>query len=365
MNILIIKTQEKRNRYRFVSAPLREIENVNVTIFEDKRNILSFIYRSFLYAIRNENFDIILIIGGDFKNSFWALLAKIFIKAKVICRLGGDPILVVERTIKTILKKHQFSKYVKLSINLFITRILLRHIDGAIVVNNEFLVSKIKEFAKKDFPITVIPQVAEAKIDSSTMSREPKSDLNLLTVTNLAYEEKYEGVIAIIKHLIHYVRTNKLDTKIIFDILGGGYYLLELNRFLEKYKELPNNLKINVHGYVDALEFFYKSADIFIYCSTMDATPNVLLEAQSYGLALLVNSYEPFYNILLEDVNSLYFDKDDYGSFCSSFAKLFTNKAFRDAMSYNNIENIKKKYSLATVAQKWEELLLNKGMLIK
>ncbi len=357
MKILIITTRDKRERYRFLSEPLAKIENVKITLFRNDENILNFIVKSLFYAVRNRDFNLILVYGGDFKSLFWTFLARTVVKAKVICRLGGDPIVIRKKVIKTVLANHKFFRYVKLAINYFITKILLRCIDGAVVVNKSLIVS-LKKYTREGIPIAVIPQpIAVKERAENSFFTAKREEFHLLTVTNLSYRDKYEGVCMVIKNLSEEFKSNYGSARIVYDILGGGYYLEKLKKFLEKYTDLPDNLKINMHGYVERTEPFYKNADLFIYSSTVDATPNVLLEAQSYGLALLVNSYEPFYNILKEDVNALFFDDRAGVIFRSKFNELLENKALRERMGRNNLENIEKNYSIGAIAQKWESFL--------
>ena len=171
--------------------------------------------------------------------------------------------------------------------------------------------------------------------------------------------------IGFLRYLVQTIKENSLNLQITYNILGGGYYLKDLRRFLGKFTDIPDNLQINVRGYSGNLENFYKNTDIVVYCSTLDGTPSVLLEAQSYGLPLLVNSYEAFHNILEENINAFFFDDNEQDSFSEKFIRLVNDEALREEMGRNNIKNIEENYSLKAVTKEWESFLLEQGMLIR
>ena len=120
------------------------------------------------------------------------------------------------------------------------------------------------------------------------------------------------------------------------------------------YYRYGYKLSIAFHGFKSELQEFYKRADIFLYCSNLDALPNVLLEAKAFGLPILINRYEPFYDVLQEGTNALYFD--DYIDFAKKFKILIYNNELRNKIIENNIQNIRDNYSVSAIAQKYEKL---------
>jgi glycosyltransferase involved in cell wall biosynthesis len=357
MNILIISTSDERKRYLFISEPLDKIKNIKTYVFKNESNILIYIFESLLYAYRKRDFSYVIILGGDFKCFLWLLLTKFFMKSKTVLRLGGDPFEVRKKTIKNALTKKEIVKYLKLILNYIFTKIVFYYADTFVVVNQS-LVSSINRYTKHNKKIYIIPQPVKLDRLTNIKSNEYKRNFNLLTVTNLSYQDKYIGVRNIIEYLVMYIHKHNFNFTIEYNILGGGYYIDDLKLFLKSNNVKSKYFHINVHGYIDNPSDFYKNADIFIYYSTLDSTPNVLLEAQSYGLPLLVNSYEPFYHILQKDKNALFFDENISGDFYVKLLKLIENDLLRKEIGEKNIDNIKKNFSISSISRKWESFLV-------
>ena len=111
--------------------------------------------------------------------------------------------------------------------------------------------------------------------------RADRETFDILTVTNLRYEEKYHGVITILEGLGElFASTPRLR----FRIAAGGRYLAQLRSFLSEY-EYSN--QVELLGYVDCIEDEFASADVFVYVSFLDAYPTVVLEAQAAGLPVV------------------------------------------------------------------------------
>ncbi|WP_136715456.1 glycosyltransferase family 4 protein [Halorientalis salina] len=108
-----------------------------------------------------------------------------------------------------------------------------------------------------------------------------RGTFDLLTVTNLRYEEKYEGVLTVLRAL-RPLFAERPDLR--YRVAGGGQYLDELHAFLEDYEFAD---RVKALGFVDAVEDEFASADGFVYVSFLDAYPTVVLEAQAAGLPVV------------------------------------------------------------------------------
>lgn len=103
----------------------------------------------------------------------------------------------------------------------------------------------------------------------------------VLTVTNLRYREKFDGVLTILDGL-----------KPLFDeyeelryrIAGSGNYLDALRSYVDAY---PYSERVEILGYREDVEDVLASGDVFAYVSYLDAYPTVILEAQSAGLPIV------------------------------------------------------------------------------
>ena len=84
-------------------------------------------------------------------------------------------------------------------------------------------------------------------------------------------------------------------------LVGGGYepYLSE---FLDIKKQLDVNDRVIYHGKVAPAEMvkYYHSADAFLFASSCENLPNILIEAMSAGLPIACSSIEPMPTVLEE-----------------------------------------------------------------
>lgn len=103
----------------------------------------------------------------------------------------------------------------------------------------------------------------------------------LLTVTNLRYVEKFEGVKTILQGLSKLFEQHP-DLR--YSIAGNGTYRESLEQFLETY---PYTDRVNVLGYREDIPQLLANADAFVYVSFLDAYPTVVLEAQAAGLPVV------------------------------------------------------------------------------
>ena len=104
---------------------------------------------------------------------------------------------------------------------------------------------------------------------------------DLLTVTNLRYEEKFEGVKTVLRGL-EPLFEERDDLR--YAIAGDGTYRRSLERILAEY---PHRDRVEVLGYCEDVPGLLAVADAFVYVSYLDAYPTVILEAQAAGLPII------------------------------------------------------------------------------
>jgi 2-polyprenyl-3-methyl-5-hydroxy-6-metoxy-1,4-benzoquinol methylase len=91
--------------------------------------------------------------------------------------------------------------------------------------------------------------------------------------------------------------------------LVGDYYppaLKILRKALEQFD--PNQQFVTLTGAIpfENINHYYQKADIFVFASTCENMPNILVEAMASGLAIAASMYEPMPEILKDA--ALYFD---------------------------------------------------------
>lgn len=109
-------------------------------------------------------------------------------------------------------------------------------------------------------------------------------NFELLTVTNLRYEKKYQGLKNILKGLTEIFPDYP---RLRFTVAGGGTYLSNLQAYLDSY---PFADRVDVVGFHDNVPELLANADLFVYVSFLDSFGTVVLEAQSTGLPVVVGN---------------------------------------------------------------------------
>lgn len=110
----------------------------------------------------------------------------------------------------------------------------------------------------------------------------------VLTVTNLTYRGKYEGVEASVRGMAAVLK-QRPDAAYV--VAGGGPYCEDLRSFVDDHVDDPSvRERIHIPGFVDEIDDLYALADAFLYISHIDGYPNAVLEAQQSGLPVVTNA---------------------------------------------------------------------------
>jgi glycosyltransferase involved in cell wall biosynthesis len=108
------------------------------------------------------------------------------------------------------------------------------------------------------------------------------------------------------------------------------------NKDYSKYITWFKNVSLN------EVSKFYKSSDIFIFASTCENMPNILIEAMSSGLPIACSNYYPMPEFL-EDAG-IYFDPLNISSIEDALKKLIIDQNLRRNLSIKSYE-LSKKYN--------------------
>lgn len=109
-----------------------------------------------------------------------------------------------------------------------------------------------------------------------------------LTVANLKWEGKYEGLRTAVEGLRPVLEAHE---EAAYVVAGGGSYLGALESFVDREVTDPSvRERIYTLGHVGGVEDLYAVADVFVYISHIDGYPKVVLEAQQAGLPAIVNA---------------------------------------------------------------------------
>lgn len=321
MNITIATSSERRKRYKFLSVPF-EMSGHNVdVVYTSPAHV--FILKVIKKLFLKRKPDLMILLGVGVKE-FMACIILMLCDCCVMVRLGGDPIRNNHSMAASCLIDKRYFDWLKHKIKAQIATVILKLVDGVIVVNPAMEKMLNKEVAMK---CRVYAVHQPGFMQAVPHQYSVKDTIEVLTVTNLRYSEKAQGVIWIIDQLCKYAHAHEVELRL--RVAGAGQHLRDIKQHLEVVK-MPDGVDVCLEGYVDELDEFYRRADVFIYHSIHDATPNVILESKRYGIPMLVNDCEEFRFIVEQDSSGfLYKDEDQ---FQTQFTKIIENKPVRESL---------------------------------
>jgi glycosyltransferase involved in cell wall biosynthesis len=296
-------------------------------------------------------------MGADLVGATGILISRLLSHRPVLLSLGYDSTADRSTLLRTIYKNHILRKN-KYKMLYFLNLHYVYKNCHHFIVNSYYLRNLLhnnRHFKGKD--IFVVPQAVRVNGDSTTKGTlNGDSCIRLLTVTNLTYRGKYEGVAELIDFITRYAQSVNLNNRFVFDIYGEGNYETHLK---EKIKTTPgeNNLSIRYLGFIENLEPIYKAAHIFLYCSLRDSLARVLLEAQGHGLPILVNDFEPFREVMRNGHNGLLYKAGDFEDFKRRFHMLVTDPALAHSLKKNCLKNVRKNYSIEAIGKRLNKVL--------
>ncbi len=280
MKIVLVSTQDIRNRDKFLSDPLVELGHEVI------------VCRTFVALLKEVISDrgkakLYITVGVGLSSVLGLIYCKIA-KILFVVRLGGDPVGDIRSRISAVQSTGR-SAYLH-KIRLIIVKAILKNADHALVVSNSIAGQISPTWMLRD-KISVLPQyVRGERIPFDCKYRSPNK-VRFLTVTNLNYKEKAEGVVSLIDAMVSFVgKSNKgMSPEIIFEIAGDGAEKSTVDDRISKLSVGGGiGLTVTALGHVSDMDALYRRSEIFLYSSKRDAVPNVLLEARRHGLVCVL-----------------------------------------------------------------------------
>lgn len=355
-HVTVVGAVLDRRRLRFVSEPLEAAgHTVDVLAFSPLGAFLKGCAR-LARGGRGRRTDAVILVGLGPKALIAARAARLA-GVPLIARLGGDPVRDARTRAAQARAQGRWKTWAVERLNVAVRRRLMRRVDALIVVNASMLAPLRAELG--DVPVHVVPQFCPGE-GQARDGYDLCDPVRLLTVTNLAYPAKAEGVVWLVDALAAMVRDGAPAMHL--DVAGGGPSLPALQAALGE-RDLPAGLSVDVKGFVDDVAALYAGADIFVYRSDHDATPNVFLEAKRFGLPMLVNACEEFANIVTDEVSGLLYPDAD--GFRARMQRLLGDADLRARLGTAALEDHDTRFSAAAAARLLEQALADLGILAR
>jgi len=177
--------------------------------------------------------------------------------------------------------------------------------------------------------LTIIPHGVSDNFSKKPNNQKPINEFNF----NSPFRLVYVSVINFYKHqwnvALAISKLRRQGLPVVLDLIGPAYApaLKKLQKVLAKID--PNSEYIQYKGSVphNKLKSHYHKADAFIFASSCENMPNILLEAMASGLPIASSNRGPMPEILKD--GGVYFDPEDPDSIAESLERLVVSPSVR------------------------------------
>lgn len=209
-----------------------------------------------------------------------------------------------------------------------------------------FLTNYAKQYISGAIHLDVSKSIIIPHGISANFLNKPKvqADINTYSVEN-PYRLLYVSIITVYKHQWNVVKAvSALREKgypIVLDLVGPktkeGFALLE--PVLQSVAS--GQQYVFYHGSADRnqLRNFYLQADAFVFASSCENMPIILIEAMTSGLPIACSDRGPMPEVLKD--NGFYFDPENVDSIENAIEKMLRDKADREEKSNKSYEAVK------------------------
>ncbi len=243
--------------------------------------------------------------------------------------------------------------------SLTLDEFIFGRVDGFVTVSND-LQSTVRE--RTDCPpenIGVVPvpmttdtlRVGEGEEARRALAvGEPQV---LLTVTNLKFPEKFQGVATILSEIEPVLRDNP---DVAYVVAGGGRFVDRLESLVARdYGHLQD--RIYVPGYVENVSDLYALADVFAYVSYRDGYPNAVLEAQTAKLPVVANDAYGMVDQITDGATGYLVDPENNGELAGHLDRLLHAPEERDRIGENARRRVFRENTPELIAEQIQQVL--------
>lgn len=295
-----------------------------------------------------EKIDNVNYLPSIFFKPYFLLFPYYYFKIK---KIKPDFILVQTKKVLPL-----FAKIGKM---LNIPVILVAHNDKIKLIDKANYIFSITQYQKDIFvkngfdesKIFVIPNI----IDKVVAFQEFKDFFNPPIFGTMCRFDPMKGIPVLIE-ACRILKEKNINFKL---KIGGSpqkQYLNEYKKILNLIKKynLENNIELT--GWVDNIENFYKSIDIFILPSVYEPFGIVLLEAMIHSKPIISSLAEGPSEIFKNTKNDFVFPVGDYQKLAELMIKMINNKELAKKLVEENYKMVNEKYSLIAISRSLKEV---------
>ncbi|PLX26225.1 hypothetical protein C0580_00325 [Candidatus Parcubacteria bacterium] len=234
----------------------------------------------------------------------------------------------------------------------------LNHFADRIIAVSHQVKDSLLEYQKKyENKIVVFSNGVKLPFDQNTLEEllESKDDstIRILNIGSMKNDNK--GQAGLIRTVAHIKQTNP-ELNIKLTLVGDGKLRGDLEKMAEEH---AISGRVLFTGYLDKkqIENHYKSSDIFILNSRNEGCPNVVLEAMSYGLAVIATKVGGTREMIEDTKSGFLLKRGDYDKMEELVVMLSKDKNKRIDMGQQAYQRIERRFMLSDKMQELIEVL--------
>lgn len=225
----------------------------------------------------------------------------------------------------------------------------------AVVANSEGLLQRARRFSEADNFRVISNGVDTAFFHKSENGCRKSDEVRILFVSRLIEGKRIQNIIP----MMQAINDKVAGKRVYLDIVGDGPHRSALD---DVVRECNAQEFVKFYGQKNKTELleFYSRADMFILPSISEGMPNVVLEAMSMGLPVIMTPCEGSKELVTDNgiVTSI-------ESFQDALMDLLCDEEKRKSMGINSRSNVMKYFTWDVAAKQYEDLfndiVLGKG----
>jgi glycosyltransferase involved in cell wall biosynthesis len=265
--------------------------------------------------------------------------------ASVIASLGlRIPVIICERTDPLVSQKTKF---------LQLSTYFAYHHARMLSVQTQAVATRMHSAFPRLKQLRVVPNPIPEELQKHPLSLPPRERRRLVAAGRLTEDKQFDLLIAVFSTLAP--QWHKWDLV----IYGEGQLHPQLERQIQT---LGMTGRVTLAGVRKTLWEEMARSDVFVMTSRLEGFPNVLLEAMALGLPCVVFDCPSGPNeITCNGEDAMLVTLNDLQGLTAALATVMGDAPLRIALGSRARESVVRRFSLATVLNKWDELFKEIG----
>ena len=259
----------------------------------------------------------------------------LFAPGGIVSKLLPMPTVTMSQNLLPFEKKEasRFGKtskmYFKFKVLKFIQKLSFKNASGVIFLSNYAQEVVSKSFRSPLINSTIIAHGIEKRFSESQGSKNitERAPIKLLYVS-IVMPYKHQCCVA---KAVQILKSNGIAVDITFIGAACGTYGKQFRQLIKQLDPNENYLHWIDEQKFETIHEYYKKANIFVFASSCENLPNILIEAMASGLAIACADKNPMTEVLGDA--GLYFNPEDPQSIARSIKELILNQELRKKLS--------------------------------